>query len=44
MADAGDSLKTLAEVVTDTAPAELVADGFLTVVGAIADGAKRVDG
>ncbi|MCY3922967.1 MAG: fructose-1,6-bisphosphatase [Chloroflexi bacterium] len=44
MADAGDSLKTLAEVVAETAPAELVSDGFLTVVGAIADGAKQVDG
>ncbi|MDE2892577.1 MAG: fructose-1,6-bisphosphatase [Chloroflexota bacterium] len=44
MADAGDSLKTLAEVVAETAPAELVADGFLTVVSAIADGAKHVSG
>lgn len=44
MADAGDGLRTLAEVVSETAPAELVADGFLTVVGAIAAGATRVDG
>lgn len=44
MSDPGDSLKTLADVVSQTAPPELVADGFLTVVDAIADGAKRVDG
>ena len=44
MVDAGDSVKSLAEVVSATAPSELVEDGFLTVVGAIADGAKRVDG
>jgi len=43
MADAGDSLKTLADVVAETAPTDLVTDGFLTVVGAIADGARRVD-
>ena len=44
MPDADDSLQTLAEVIAETVPAELVADGFLTVVGAIVDGAKRVDG
>ena len=44
MTDASDSVKSLAEVIAATAPAELVEDGFLTVVGAIADGAKRVDG
>ena len=44
MADAEGSIRTLAEVVAETAPAELVGDGFLTVVGAIADGARRVDG
>ena len=44
MADAGNAVQTLADVITETAPAELVGDGFLTVVGAIADGAKRVDG
>ena len=38
------ALKTLREVIAETAPAELIADGFLTVVGAIAAGAKRVDG
>ena len=38
------AIATLHDVVRRTAPAELVADGFLTVVGAIADGAKRVDG
>ncbi len=43
MADAGDSLKTLADVVAETAPTDLVTDGFLTVVGAIADGARKVD-
>ena len=44
MADAGNAVQTLADVIAETAPAELVGDGFLTVVGAIADGAKRVDG
>ena len=44
MVDAGDSLKTLADVVAETAPADLVADGFLTVVAAIANGARQVDG
>ena len=44
MSDPEDSLKTLADVVAETAPAELVADGFLTVVSAIAAGAKRVSG
>lgn len=44
MPDDGVSLRTLADVVAQTAPAALVADGFLTVVGAIANGAKRVDG
>lgn len=44
MGDAGDSLKTLADVVAETAPADLVADGFLTVVAAIANGARKVDG
>ena len=44
MADAGDSLRRLADVIAETAPAELVDDGFLTVVGAIAAGAKQVDG
>ena len=44
MTDVSDSVKSLAEVIAATAPAELVEDGFLTVVGAIADGAKRVDG
>ena len=44
MSDSGDSGKTLAEAVAETASAELVADGLLTVVGAIADGARRVDG
>ncbi len=44
MSDPGDSLKTLADVVAKTAPAELVADGFLTLVSAIASGAIRVDG
>lgn len=44
MPDDGGSLRTLADVVAQTAPAALVADGFLTVVGAIANGAKRVDG
>ncbi len=44
MADAVNAVQTLADVIAETAPAELVGDGFLTVVGAIADGAKRVDG
>ncbi len=44
MTDASDSVKSLTEVIAATAPAELVEDGFLTVVGAIADGARRVDG
>ncbi len=44
MGGAGDSLKTLADVVAETAPADLVADGFLTVVAAIANGARQVDG
>ena len=44
MTEQAESLKTLADVVRDTAPAELVSDGFLTVVAAIANGAKRVDG
>ncbi len=44
MGDVGDSLKTLADVVAETAPADLVADGFLTVVAAIANGARQVDG
>ncbi len=44
MADAGNTVQTLSDVIAQTAPAELVGDGFLTVVGAIADGAKRVDG
>ncbi len=35
--------RTLAETIADTAPAELVEDGFLTVVDAIAAGAKQVD-
>ena len=39
-----DSVRSLADVIAETAPAELIADGFFTVVGAIADGAKRVDG
>ncbi len=42
MSDSGDSPRTLADVVADTAPADLVEDGFLTVVGAIASGARRV--
>ena len=44
MSESNNAPKTLADVIADTAPADLVADGFLTVVGAIADGAKRVDG
>ena len=44
MSDSTESLKTLADVVAETAPEDLVGDGFLTVVRAIADGAKRVDG
>ncbi|MYD17270.1 MAG: fructose-1,6-bisphosphatase [Chloroflexi bacterium] len=44
MSNAGSTLKTLADVVRETAPAEMVADGLLTVVGAIAAGATRVDG
>ncbi len=44
MTDASDSVKSLTEVIAATAPAELVEDGFLTVVVAIADGARRVDG
>ncbi len=44
MPDDGDSLRTLADVVAETAPPALVEDGLLTVVGAIADGARRVDG
>ena len=44
MADSDAAIKTLADVVRETAPAELVADGLLTVVEAIAGGAKRVDG
>ncbi len=35
--------RSLNDSIRDTAPADLVADGFLTVVGAIADGARRVD-
>ena len=42
MSSSGDSPRTLADVVAETAPADLVDDGFLTVVGAIATGAKRV--
>ena len=44
MSESDSGLKTLADVVAATAPAELVADGFLTVVEAIADAARRVDG
>ncbi|MXY86985.1 MAG: fructose-1,6-bisphosphatase [Chloroflexi bacterium] len=44
MSESNNAPKTLADVIAETAPADLVADGFLTVVGAIADGAKRVDG
>lgn len=44
MAEADVSFRTLADLVGETAPAELVADGLLTVVGAIAEGAKQVDG
>ncbi len=44
MSDSGDSLNSLTDVLAATAPAELVADGFLTVVGAIANGARQVDG
>ena len=46
MAEAGDSLRSvrsMKDVVAETAPAELVADGFLTVVEAIANGARQVD-
>ena len=47
MTDTGDTLgsvKRLNDVIAETASAELVEAGFLTVIGAIADGAKRVDG
>ena len=46
MADADPSSsgpRTLAQVLAETAPPELVADGFLTVVGAIAAAAQQVD-
>ena len=44
MASASNTPATLHETLEARAPAELVADGFLTVVGAIAEAAKQVDG
>lgn len=38
------AIPALTDVVSQSAPAELVADGLLTVLEAIAAGAKRVDG
>ena len=38
------AVPALADIVSQTAPAELLAEGFLTVIEAIADGAKQVDG
>ena len=37
------AVRSLADVVRETAPADLIADGFLTVIEAIATGAKQVD-
>ncbi len=44
MSDPRNSPRSLMDVVAETAPSEMIDDGFLTVVGAIADGARRVDG
>ncbi len=44
MSESDDSPRALADVVAETAPPEMVDDGFLTVVAAIAAGGRRVDG